>query len=352
MRLMPLIGIHYEGVRLAHSFVACKPVFDLRFLFIGAIFLTCLCLSCRSAYGYEHLVQYSFTIQNRTSDFVTSLDFACFKPANTFRQKVLSITTSPPCIKDTDQLKSSLLHFHIRNIAPFGTSIVRISAKLEIKSSGNSPAGQAKTAMERGEEKGWLEKVKSFFAPTTREKAKDADDLKAFLLPSRFIESAHPEIIALARRLRGKTPVDTTRKLYEWVKGNIVYPGYAGNIKGALQTLRQGKGDCTGQAALFVALCRACNIPARPVTGFVCPNNCVLNPAALHNWAEFKTQGQWHIADPQGGNFMEHEAYYMEMECNTGNYTSSAEVSQSGCLDLVRFRVEDHAGVRVLMNRE
>ncbi len=351
MRLMPLIGIHNHRVGLLHRSFVCNHVFALWHLFVAAGFLACLCVFPSNAHASERLIQYSFTLQNSTSDFVTSLDFACFKPANTFSQKILSITTSPTFIKNKDQQKSPFLLFKIRNLAPFGTSIVRVSAKLDMKSSGNTPASQAKTAMDRGEKKSWLEMVKNLFTPAKRDEEKDAGNLKVFLLPSRFIESAHPEIIDFARRLRGETVTDTARKIYEWVDGNIVYPGYAENIKGALQTLRQGKGDCTGQAALFVALCRADNIPARPITGFVCSGNCILAPAALHNWAEFRADGQWHIVDPQRGNFMENEADYVEMECNAG-HTGSTDVSRAGCLDIVRFRVEGHAGVRVLMNRK
>ena len=57
--------------------------------------------------------------------------------------------------------------------------------------------------------------------------------------------------------------------LYEWVKNNIETEWYFGVMKGAEETLRQGRGNDADQAALLVALLRAANYPARYVRGVV-----------------------------------------------------------------------------------
>jgi transglutaminase-like putative cysteine protease len=60
---------------------------------------------------------------------------------------------------------------------------------------------------------------------------------------------------------------------------------------------------------LFVALCRAAGIPARGVGGYVCATDCLLSPAAYHNWAQFYANGAWNMADPQAKRFLKHPDY-------------------------------------------
>jgi hypothetical protein len=73
-----------------------------------------------------------------------------------------------------------------------------------------------------------------------------------------------PEITELAAELGG-TPVT----LYEYVRNNFKYEPYAGSVKGATQTLREGAGNEWDLASLLIALYRASGIPARYVVGTV-----------------------------------------------------------------------------------
>jgi hypothetical protein len=95
---------------------------------------------------------------------------------------------------------------------------------------------------------------------------KKADrDTAAYLAPSPYIESKHPKIVALAKELTAdkQTAWEKIDSLYDGVKQRVVYRN--GALKGALKALADGDGDCEEMSSLFIALCRASNIPARTV---------------------------------------------------------------------------------------
>lgn len=76
--------------------------------------------------------------------------------------------------------------------------------------------------------------------------------------------------------------VNSCRKaklIYDWVSANITYEYTDPESRGASKTLKRRKGDCGEFSSLFVSLCRASGIPARPVTA-----NWVLSGG--HQWAE------------------------------------------------------------------
>jgi len=50
---------------------------------------------------------------------------------------------------------------------------------------------------------------------------------------------------------------------YDWTREQVEYTN--GPIKGALQALEDGTGDCEELTSLFIAICRAQGIPARTV---------------------------------------------------------------------------------------
>lgn len=86
-----------------------------------------------------------------------------------------------------------------------------------------------------------------------------------FLAPSPYIESRHPKIKSLARKLVKDTEGDWEKveALYDWVRDNVEYVN--GPLKGAVAALNDGNGDCEELTSLFIALCRANRIPARTV---------------------------------------------------------------------------------------
>ena len=141
--------------------------------------------------------------------------------------------------------------------------------------------------------------------------------VRKFLAPSPFIETRSKEVRTLARQLwkeAGEATGDTfdntsasegepegepseptdwkkIEYLYDYMLDNIKY--VEGPDKSAVTTLRDGKADCHGRSAVFVALCRANKVPARVVW----VNN--------HCYAEFyledaEGEGAWYPAESAG----------------------------------------------------
>jgi transglutaminase-like putative cysteine protease len=75
-------------------------------------------------------------------------------------------------------------------------------------------------------------------------------------------ESAVVEI-ADAQLLAEPTPWQQVEAIYNYVEDNIKY--VEGDDKSAVETLRDGQGDCQNISALMVGLCRTNKIPARIV---------------------------------------------------------------------------------------
>ena len=90
-------------------------------------------------------------------------------------------------------------------------------------------------------------------------------DVRPSLGPSLKIESTSPKIKAQAKELvAGKKKAwQKVEAIYDWARQKV--QPEKGPVKGALAVLRDGKGDVEDAVSLFIALCRAANIPARTV---------------------------------------------------------------------------------------
>ncbi|MBN1395084.1 MAG: transglutaminase family protein [Pirellulales bacterium] len=90
-------------------------------------------------------------------------------------------------------------------------------------------------------------------------------ELRQYLSHSPLIESRHPKIRDLAKRIGAdkEKAWDKVEAIYDWVRENVKYQN--GPIKGALAALKDGTGDCEELTSLFIAICRAADIPARTV---------------------------------------------------------------------------------------
>jgi transglutaminase-like putative cysteine protease len=124
--------------------------------------------------------------------------------------------------------------------------------------------------------------------------------LDEFLKQERNIEKDNSQIQEIAESVEGKTETDIIRNIYNYVIDNTQYVLHRRSDWGALRALRQGKGDCSEYSDLFVALCRAKNIPARVVTGYTVQIDTDLSK---HNWAEVYMQDYgWVPFDPTSGD--------------------------------------------------
>jgi transglutaminase-like putative cysteine protease len=208
-----------------------------------------------------------------------------------------------------DALGNQVLHFTFQNIPPFATKLIHIQSDVELRS-----------------------------APRTRQ----AGDLNDFLAREDRIESDSPEILQLAKKLKGRNAIDSARNTFNWVSENVRYAGYDAADRGALHALRNKQGDCTEFMSLFVALCRANGIPARGIGGYLCTGDMILKAGDYHNWAEFYGNGTWHLVDPQKRAFRERGEHYVAMRI----ISRSAATSMG---DWNRFRV---AGEKLKVSME
>ncbi len=113
-----------------------------------------------------------------------------------------------------------------------------------------------------------------------------SDVRKAYLGESPGINPQAPEVRQLLAKLRSEAdhPWDLAKKFADWIRESI--RPFIAPFSGATNALKNRRGECADMAALFVALCRAAEIPARIVW---VPN---------HNWSEFclldqHKQEQW-----------------------------------------------------------
>lgn len=132
------------------------------------------------------------------------------------------------------------------------------------------------------------------------------DQYKYYTRSERMIESDDAEIVSIAKKIKNKTqnPFQFAKAAYDYVIDNITYKqATAGTAK---KCLAKKQGECGDYAALFVAICRAGGIPARPVAGAWCQGD-----NSWHCWAEFNLPGVgWIPADPTIGQQSEDKRKY------------------------------------------
>lgn len=145
-----------------------------------------------------------------------------------------------------------------------------------------------------------------------------SEELAQYLAPAAKIESDHPQIKALARKVapngKPRTAAETkavARAAYDFVRGHLTYDARAASAnKGAVAGLQAGAGICEEYASLFVAILRAAGVPARIVNGFASDSKALSEyngPSGVnsrrHQWAEFYVEGEgWIPVDPTLAN--------------------------------------------------
>ena len=210
-------------------------------------------------------VLYSYTLQNKTPFSQKEVIFATYAPVlKTSYQECIKVRASDDFELSRDDVGNQILKFRIGNLPPYATKIITINVTVNFH-----------------------QHPSLVFDHTDSQ----------FLVSEPFVESNKPEIVSLARKLKGKTSFDTASKIYTWISENIKYAGYTRFERGALYCLKHKRGDCTEFADLFVALARANKIPARRMAGYICKEGPWIRAAGYHNWAEFYDQNKWHIAD-------------------------------------------------------
>lgn len=121
-----------------------------------------------------------------------------------------------------------------------------------------------------------------------------------FLQNEKYIEKDHAEIREIAESIEGQTQIDIVKNIYNYVIDNMEYTSHNGKDWGAVKALQWKKGDCTEYSDLFVALCRAKDIPARFAAGYTVRFDDI---SPKHNWVEVFLQDYgWVPFDPSWGD--------------------------------------------------
>jgi len=96
-----------------------------------------------------------------------------------------------------------------------------------------------------------------------------AQIFKEYTKQENYIESDSPKIKELAYNLttNSSNALEASKLICEWVNKNLNHTGYNDEARGALWALENGTGDCSEFTHLFIALCRAIDIPSRLVNG-------------------------------------------------------------------------------------
>ncbi len=258
-------------------------------IFVFSIIAGALCLLiaawCLSHYmhsgkpdnqGRTLTIKYDFTISNTTSRAIKGVELLAGTPLpKTATQHCRKNSIDQPSEEIRDGAGNTHFKLHWDLMPPYTTKVVSVASQVEI----------------------WEQPRRSASSPFPVDLASEP-----------FIEADHALIKEMAGGLKAKSNRETAQRIYDWVVENIHYAGYVKNNRGALYALKHRNGDCTEFATLFVALCRANGVPARYLGGFVSPKSGVLALGDYHNWAQFYSDGRWHLADPQRKIFMDDKA--------------------------------------------
>lgn len=132
------------------------------------------------------------------------------------------------------------------------------------------------------------------------------DDALVYLLQSRYCPS---DMMGDRARdiVKGCSPgYAQAARVCEWVHDTLEYKyGVSCETTDALQTLEHGAGVCRDFAHVAVTMCRALQIPARLVVGYLHE----LEPMDMHAWYEAFVGGRWYTFDatqarPRGGRIV------------------------------------------------
>jgi transglutaminase-like putative cysteine protease len=124
------------------------------------------------------------------------------------------------------------------------------------------------------------------------------DAVFRYLMATRYCES---DVLAgAAQQLFGQAPpgISRVRTIVQWIHDSIAYrPGSTNSMTTAQEVFVRRAGVCRDFAHLGIALCRALNIPARLVVGYVWFDQ---PPQDFHAAFEAWIGGRWVLFDPTG----------------------------------------------------
>ncbi|AKD57964.1 transglutaminase domain-containing protein [Spirosoma radiotolerans] len=120
------------------------------------------------------------------------------------------------------------------------------------------------------------------------------DDVLHYTLPSRYCQSDQLGELATQITENVASGYDQAEAIRKWIHETITYQyGTSNASTSAVDTAASRIGVCRDFTHLGISLCRALNIPARMVVGYLYQ----LNPMDLHAWFEAYVDGRWFTFD-------------------------------------------------------
>ncbi len=167
----------------------------------------------------------------------------------------------------------------------------------------------------------FIEVITSRYPASRSYKESSSTNISQWLQPSKYIEPNYLPINESAwKMVNGETDVMTkVKKLNTYVNTYLTYNysfGTSYNLTGekggwASEIYERKDGVCRHFARLFVSMCRAVNIPARLVHGYLI--NITSLESQGHEWAEILDEANtWHPVDPTAGTLDFDFPYYFE----------------------------------------
>lgn len=136
----------------------------------------------------------------------------------------------------------------------------------------------------------------------------DSQLVRRYTAADRYVPADDDEIRSRAARSVGnqRNPYRKAEQLFGQVR-SLLSPDTGGNGWDARAAFDRGAGDAFDYAALYVALLRAVDVPARVVSGYLVPPDL---EALRHHWAEFYLPSfGWVPADPALADGMHAEVF-------------------------------------------
>ncbi len=125
------------------------------------------------------------------------------------------------------------------------------------------------------------------------------DEVLMFTLPSRHCQS--DMVIDEAWQLFGNSTPGWSRvqAICDWIHANIIYGKGSNGSTSGYEAYQARRGVCRDFAHVSVMLCRAMNIPARYVCGYLPEIQVIPDPTPMdfHAWFEAFVDGEWRTFD-------------------------------------------------------
>lgn len=125
----------------------------------------------------------------------------------------------------------------------------------------------------------------------------EAHPTAADTAPNPWVQSTAPQVVDLAKKIVGdaNTDLQRMRRLRSYLTNYLRPSGMDVGYATAVETIENGRGDCTEHAVLLTALARSLGIPARVVSGLVYADRYAGATRVFvpHTWAQAWIDDRW-----------------------------------------------------------